>query len=257
MSQRYFRDYFVEKLRKELDKLINRLKNADQLRFELEDLISVYPFSEFEYVISHLMSAGKLSLEEYYKLRNDYIDRNLYLYLFEVSAPRGFGEVWAHGHLKQLVPALERPNKELDPNYSGQYDLFMAPSIRVEVKASRAVEFNKDAPLYIKALSADSHKRFDMNFQQIKPACCDVFVWMAAWRDMIRYWVIPSFEVENNKYYSSGQHRGNVGEGQLHLKRENIRDFDKYLVQSNLIKGGIKKAYKKELRLRKRKSSAK
>ncbi len=247
----------MEKLRKELDMLVSRLKNADQLRSAVEELISVYPFSEFEYVISHLLSANKLSLEEYYKLRNDYIDRNLYLYLFEVSAPRGFGEVWAHGHLKQLVPALQRPNKELDPDYSGQYDLFMPPSIRVEVKASRAVEFNRDAPLYVKALSSDSQQKFDMNFQQIKVGCCDVFIWMAVWRDMIRYWIIPSFEVENNKYYSSGQHRGNIGEGQLHLNRENIRDFDKYLVKSNQLEGGIKKAYKKELRLRKQGPAAK
>ena len=65
-----------------------------------------------------------------------------------------------------------------------------------------------------------------MNFQQIKPACCDVFVWIAVWRDVIRYWVLSSDEVKSNRYYSSGQHRGNVGEGQLWLKDTNIDDFD-------------------------------
>lgn len=69
-----------------------------------------------------------------------------------------------------------------------------------------------------------------MNFQQIKPACCDVFVWIAVWRDVIRYWVLSSDEVKNNCYYSSGQHRGNVGEGQLWLKDTNIDDFKKYEV---------------------------
>lgn len=242
----------MEKLRQQLDNLINRLENANRLQTEIDGLISVYPFSEFEYIISHLLSTGKLTIEEYYELRRDYIDRNLYLPLFEISAPRGFGEVWAHGHLKQLVTNLKRPDKKLDKSYSGQYDFFLPPNIRIEVKASRAVEFNKDAPLYIKALSSDSEKPFDMNFQQIKPGCCDVFVWIAIWRDVIKHWVIPSFEVENNSYYSKDQHRGNVGEGQLHLNQENIQNFDKYVVGSTHLEKAIIAAYKKEMRLRKR-----
>jgi len=39
-----------------------------------------------------------------------------------------------------------------------------------------------DAPLYVKALASDSNKEFRMNFQQVKPDCCDVFVWVAVWR---------------------------------------------------------------------------
>lgn len=37
-----------------------------------------------------------------------------------------------------------------------------------------------------------------MNFQQVKPRCCDVFVWIAVWRDVIRYWVLSSNEVETS-----------------------------------------------------------
>lgn len=240
----------MEKLSKQLDELIDRLSNSDEFRSKLEDLKSVYPFSEYEYVISHLLAAKKLTLDEYYELRDDYIDRNLYLYLFEISAPRGFGEVWAHGHLKQLVPSLQRPSKKLDKKYSGQYDFFLPPNIRIEVKASRAVDFEVDEPLYIKALASDSKRPFDMNFQQIKPACCDVFVWLAAWRDAIKYWVIPSYAVENSPYYSKGQHRGNVGEGQLHLNRENIAKFNKYLCKSTELEKAIKEAFKKEKKLR-------
>jgi hypothetical protein len=240
----------VEKLKAQLDELLNRLGNASAVRAKLEDLVSVYPFSDYEYIISHLLAADKLSIEEYYQLRNDYLDRNLYLYLFEISAPRGFGEIWAQGHLKELAPNLIRPNKKIDPNYAGQYDFFLPPKIRVEVKASRAVEFKTDAPLYLKALSSDSQKQFDMNFQQVKPACCDVFVWMAVWRDVIRHWVIPSYEVEHSSYYSVGQHRGNVGEGQLHLNRDNLVAFDKYLVDSDKIESAIRAAFKKEKRRR-------
>ena len=240
----------MEKLRDQLQQLLNRLDDAIEVRARLDSLISVYPFSEFEYIISHLLSANKLSIEDYYELRDDYTHRNLYLYLFEISAPRGFGERWAHGHLKELAPACQRPTKQLDPEYSGQYDFFLAPSTRIEVKASRAVEFNSDEPLYIKALLSDSSKQFDMNFQQIKPRFCDVFVWIAAWRDVIRYWVIPSFEVETNQYYSSGQHRGNVGEGQLHVNRDNIHEFNQYQVKSNELENSIRAAYERECKLR-------
>lgn len=242
----------MEKLKAQLDELLNRLANANALRSTLEELTSVYPFSEYEYIIAHLLAADKLSLDEYYQLRDDYLNRNLYLDLFEISAPRGFGEIWAQGHLKELVPALERPSKQTDPAYAGQYDFLLPPKIRIEVKASRAVEFKTDAPLYLKALSSDSQKQFDMNFQQVKPACCDVFVWLAVWRDVIRHWVISSYEVEHNRYYSVGQHRGNVGEGQLHFNRDNVRDFDRYLVDSNKIEPAIRAAYKKERRLRRK-----
>ena len=240
----------MEKLRTQLDGLIDRLSHSEEFRSKLEDLKSVYPFSEYEYIISHLLAVKKLTLDEYYELRDDYIDRNLYLYLFEISAPRGFGEVWAHGHLKQLVPSLQRPSKKIDKKYSGQYDFFLPPKISIEVKASRAVDFELDEPLYIKALASDSNRPFDMNFQQIKPACCDVFVWLAAWRDIIKYWVIPSYDVENSPFYSKGQHRGNVGEGQLHLNRENIVKFDKYLCKSTALEKAIKVTYEKEKKLR-------
>ena len=240
----------MEKLTAQLDELLSRLDRASEIRSKLEELISVYPFSDYEYIISHLLAADKLAIEEYYQLRNDYLDRNLYLYLFEISAPRGFGEIWAQGHLKELAPNLMRPGKETDPDYSGQYDFFLPPNIKIEVKASRAVEFKMDAPLYIKALPSDSQKQFDMNFQQVKPACCDVFVWLAIWRDVIRHWVIPSYEVEHSRYYSTGQHRGNIGEGQLHLNRDNLHDFEKYLVDSDKIESAIRVAFEEEKRLR-------
>lgn len=240
----------MEILRAHLDRLLDRLEHSEEIRSRLDQLISVYPFNEFEYIISHLLAADKLTIEEYYDLRDDYIERNLYLYLFEISAPRGFGETWAHGHLRELVQGLQRPNKTLDPEYSGQYDFFLHPGIRIEVKASRAVDSESDEPLYIKALSSDSSKQFDMNFQQIKPRFCDVFVWVAAWRDVIRYWVISSYEVENNGYYSQGQHRGNVGEGQLHLNRDNIHEFNEYLVRPHELETAIRAAYEKENRIR-------
>jgi hypothetical protein len=236
----------MEILRRQLDELIAKLENETQLKETLENLVSVYPFNEFEYIIATLLGSRKLTLDQYHELRDEYISRNMYLYIFEISAPRTFGEAWAQGHLKELVPELEKPTKKLDPAYSGQYDFHLDGKIRVEVKASRAVDFDSAEPLYVKALSSDSERPFDMNFQQTKPSCCDVFVWIGVWRDRIRYWVLASNEVAGSKHFSDRQHRGNVGEGQLHLTRENIDEFEPHEVKARCLLQAIRDAFKRQ-----------
>ncbi len=218
----------IDELRKQADLMSRKTGNRYNLSPDfLASLYSVYPFNKFEYVISHLIGTGAISLQQYLDMRNAYLERNKYLYVFEITAPRTFGETWAQRHLNELVPELKRPSAKYDPHYSGQYD-FWYEGIRIEVKASRAVRRKSGDALIIKALSSDSKFGFDMNFQQIKPDCCDVFVWIAVWRDVIRYWVLSSDEVRNNRHYSSGQHRGNSGEGQLWLKETNIDEFKCY-----------------------------
>lgn len=233
----------MERLISELKSKIIEMKNLTNNSIDLsdkrlDDLYSVYPFNKFEYVISHLIATSTITLEEYLDIRNSYLERNKYLYVFEITAPRTFGETWAQHHLNEVVPELKIPSRSYDTNYSGQYD-FWYNGIRIEVKASRAVKRKSGDSLIIKALSSDSTSGFDMNFQQIKPACCDVFVWIAVWRDKIRYWVLSSSEVEKNPYYSAGQHRGNIGEGQLWLTEKNINDFDCYEVGVRDILGKI------------------
>lgn len=94
-----------------------------------------------------------------------------------------------------------------------------------------------------KALASDSEKRFMMNFQQIKADLCDVFVWIAVWRDSIRYWVLSAQEVKTNPHYSTGKHRGNVGEGQLHVRDDNIQDFDKFEAKPSELANDIRVAF--------------
>jgi len=240
----------MEQLKEKLTGLLKELEKEkhDQVIQRLEDLVSIYPFNEYEFLISSLMGYEKISLDDYYELRDDYIARNLYMYVFEISAPRGFGETWAQGHLKGIAPELVKPTKKLDSDYSGQYDFFLDGKIRIEVKASRAVDFESREALYVKALSSDSTKRFDMNFQQVKPGCCDVFVWIAVWRDVIRYWVLSSDDVAGNKYYSTGQHRGNVGEGQIHLKDDNINEFVAYESNARELLEKIRAAYRRQVK---------
>ncbi len=236
----------MEHLRREIDSLLSRSPNEHDIRERLNSLVSIYPFNDYEYVISNLLSTGVLTLDAYHELRDNYIARNLYLYVFEISAPRTFGESWAQGQLKSLIPALQKPSKSLDLEYSGQYDFYL-DGIRIEVKASRAVDSDvSKGPLYERALASDSEKGFLMNFQQLKPYCCDVFVWVAVWRDVIRYWVLSSNEVETNPYYSRGQHRGNTGEGQLHVRPDNIHDLSGYEVLPNALERAIRDAHDRQ-----------
>jgi len=240
----------MERLRQELERLLQSSPNAKAVLERLENLVSVYPFNEVEYIISNLLGVDILTLDGYQQLRDEYIARNLYLYIFEISSPRGFGEAWAQGHLKELVPELEKPTKKIDKEYEGQYDFLLDGRIRIEVKASRAVDADTDAPLYVKALSSDSEKPFWMNFQQIKPACCDIFVWVAVWRDVIRYWVLTAHELQANPHYSQGQHRGNVGEGQLHVRHDNIADFRTFEVRSDQLGRAIREAWERQVNRR-------
>lgn len=208
----------------------------------IEDDRAVYPFNEYEHLIIFLIEKKGLTYEQYIDIRTEYINSNPNLWIFEISAPRDFGEKFAQTYVKGKSNKLLSPSKKLDADFKGEYDLWL-DGIKIEVKASRAVDSDSDGPLYIKALSSNTHKRFLMNFQQLKPQCCDVFIWLAVFRDEIILWVLNSDEVASHELFSKGQHRGNHGnEGQLHIKNDNINLFDKYKLSDNDIEKAIKDA---------------
>lgn len=228
----------METLIKELEAYKRSLSADEKVQLSdsvLDKLYTVYPFNKFEYTISHLIAKEVISLDKYIEMRAEYIQRNKYLHLFEL-APRTFGETWGQNHLMELVPEFKIPTKKLDPSFSGEYDLLLN-DIHVEVKASRAVKKIGGDTLANKALASNSKSKFDMNYQQLKPKCCDVFVWIAVCRDKIDYWVMSSEDVQNNPLLSN-QHRasqlsesGAVVEGQIHINNGNYQDFEKYRVQ--------------------------
>lgn len=208
----------------------------------IEEDQAVYPFNEYEHLIISLIEKKGLTYDQYLDIRTEYINANPNLWIFEISAPRGFGEKFAQTYVKGKSNHLLSPSKKLDPNFKGEYDLWL-DGIKIEVKASRAVDADSDEPLYIKALSSHTHKRFLMNFQQLKPQCCDVFIWLAVFRDEIILWILNSDEVASHELFSKGQHRGNHGnEGQLHIKNDNIHLFEKYKLKDNNIEDAIKAA---------------
>ena len=203
---------------------------------------SIFPFNEYECLIMNLSRRGGLTFEQYLELRSDYISENPNLWIFEISAPRGFGEKFAQTYVQGKSSKLKQPCRKLDPEYVGQYDLWL-DGIKIEVKASRAVDSDSEEPLYVKALSRSTKKRFLMNFQQLKPQCCDVFIWVAVFRDQIVLWIMNSDEVQQNPLFSKGQHRGNSGnEGQLHIKHDNIHVLSKYELKSDCIEQAIRDA---------------
>jgi len=217
----------------------------DVLRLVEEDQ-AIFPFNEYEHLICNLIQKGGMTYDQYIEIRTEYISENPNLWIFEISAPRGFGEKFAQTYVQGKCSKLKKPSKKTDPNYSGEYDIWL-DGISIEVKASRAVDSDSDEPLYVKALSRNTQKKFLMNFQQLKPQCCDVFIWVAVFRDEIVLWIMNSNEVLNNPLFSKGQHRGNKGnEGQLHIKHDNIHVLNQFELKDDDIETAIREAAKRK-----------
>lgn len=245
-----------------LDKIIDLLaiqKNADKLsQMEKEDMLNwlhdlenVYPFSDYEFVISHLLGLGKMDLSEYEQMREVYLQKNYYLHTFEMAGKSVW--IWAEQLLIWGWHGLKKPSKKIDPNYSQQtsYDAYLEydnKKIRIEIKASRVTEAWNDEDIFIeKALFSNTDRPFWMNFQQLKPQYSDVFIFVAIYRDKIKYWILSSDEVRNywsdeghTWKFSKWQHSGNSwNEWQLHIRDTNIHDFDRYLVEPENIRENI------------------
>jgi hypothetical protein len=173
-------------------------------------------------------------------------------------APRTFGDTWGLSHLMSIEPCLKRP-KGIDPNYQQEYDLclpYSTGNIKVEVKASRAQDRDRtDEPMIVKAFSSQSKGNFLMNFQQLKPSCCDVFVWIAAYRDCIKYWVLKNKVIQTHHDFTP-QHRNestanrsktykkiDIFEGQIMITNANIDTIKDFLVESRGIRQAIIEQY--------------
>ncbi len=218
----------MQKLEDVINCLIDASDDPADLKARVSTLKSVFPFSKYECVLMRLLDKSCITFADYEAIRGAYHERNRYLDLYEMTGPRTFGETWAHRHLQDIHPELLKPSTDLDTQYEGQYDLYYK-GIRIEVKASRAVNRRiTNIPLFMKALDSASNAPFLMNFQQLKPDCCDVFVWLGVWTDTIRYWVLTSQEVRDNSYYSP-QHRGGQ-EYQIMVTDANLHEFGQYLV---------------------------
>ena len=157
----------------------------------IEQNQAVFSFNEYEHLICNLIDKDGMSYDQYIEIKTEYISENPNPWIFEISVPHVFGKKFAQTYVQGKCSKLKKPSKTLDPAYTGEYDLWI-DGIAIEVKASRAVNSDSDEPLYMKALSRHTKKRFLMNFQQLKPQCCDVFIWVAVFRDEIVLWIMTT-----------------------------------------------------------------
>ena len=170
----------LQELHEYLNGLLQSLEREDKslLEARLEGLTSVFPFNEYEYILTFLVDRRIIDFKEYEKLRSNYVSANRYLDLFGL-APRIFGQVWGEAHLKDIDNRFRKPDRALDADYDGQYDLWL-DGVRIEVKAARAIDTKKRGDFVSKALHYQSTAPFWMNFQQLKLDVCDVFVFIGA-----------------------------------------------------------------------------
>ena len=211
-------------------------EDSSLLRARLRGIIPVFPFNEYEYIITFLVDRGVLSFPDYEALREDYVSANRYLELFSLG-PRSFGQTWGERHLQDLVEGFQKPTRDLDVSYDGEYDLWFQ-GIRIEVKSSRAVREDSPEPLPEKALNWGSDASFWMNYQQLKLDICDVFVFVGVWVDRIVYWVMSNDDVKGNQYLSP-QHRGGI-EYQIGIRDSNIDEFETYRIEADDIGSAVR-----------------
>ena len=75
----------------------------------VDDDQSIFPFNEYEHLICNLIERGGLTYEQYIDIRTEYISANPNLWVFEISAPRGFGEKFAQTYVQGKCSKLKSP----------------------------------------------------------------------------------------------------------------------------------------------------
>lgn len=235
-----------KKLDNQFEDWIKELPQKDRkfLLAHLSGLKSIYPFNEYEYRLMYLLNKKVITFKEYESLQNAYVNANPYLNLYNIS-PRVFGEIWAQQHLVDLDSRFKKPSRTVDGKYSGDYDLYLENGkkiIKVEVKASRAINTKVRGGLETKALSFELREPYWMNFQQLKLGIADIFIFIGVWIDKICYWVLTNKEVKEHPLRSH-QHRGGI-EFQIGITERNFSEFKKFLVKPEKLVDTIKKKVK-------------
>lgn len=224
----------MKELRYKLDLLMKKA-GGDKNTIEIEEK-SIFPFSVEGHMMAYLLASKTISYEQYLELNRDYANRNQYLDLFDM-APRTFGETWGEKHILTLFPEFMKATKEnvsaLYPGFDGEFDLWL-DGIRVEVKACRANSAKTGGSLASRAYlhSEANANSFKYHYQQLKPSCCDVFIWIGVCRDDLIYWVLTSDELQKTGKLGSQHRNENTGvagaavfEGQVFMTEEELSPF--------------------------------
>lgn len=226
----------MKQLQNELEFLLRQSGADDQLIEAIKQEKSVFPFSTESRILAYLLSIGIIDYDKYIELQEVYVQRNQYLELFDM-APRTFGETWGESHILNLFPEFIKATKEnmaeLYPDFDGEFDLWL-DGIRVEVKACRANGSGSGGSLASRAYlhSEATANSFKYHYQQLKPTCCDVFIWIGVCRDDLIYWVLTSDELLQTGKLGSQHRNENTGiegvevfEGQVFMTEEELEPF--------------------------------
>lgn len=229
----------MKELREKIEYLLQNSDGDKAIIESIRNETSAEPFGTESRMLAYLLSIGKISFEDYLAMSNEYNERvqknSPFLYLFEM-APRTFGQMWGEQHIMQLFPQFTKATKQnlsrVYPSFDGEFDLWL-DGIRIEVKACRANNTTKKGSLSSRAYSHEDAQRenFQYHFQQLKPSCCDVFVWIGVCKDILLYWVLTSVQLcQTGKLVS--QHRrehtdsaNKIFEGQVFMTEEELFPF--------------------------------
>jgi len=236
----------LEQLDAVLKKYEKKLKPKQKalLAGEVTAIQPVFPFNTWEYRFNFLLEHGCMSFVQYEELRSKYIAGNPYLNLYGL-APRIFGEIWGQEHIREIDDRFQPASRANDAGFDGEYDLILG-NVKIEVKAARAIDTKLRGDLVSKALRRDAKEPYWMNFQQLKPNLCDVFIFIGVWVDQIVYWILSSAEVKASPYVSS-QHRGGI-EMQIGIKPSNLASFAKFAVPRDQIAAAVIRKAKRKAR---------
>ena len=230
----------MKELQNRIDQLIKTSNGDPTIIDAIKNEQSVPPFSTESRLLSYLLSIGRINYTDYSELGREYCLRiqhnNQYISLFDM-APRTFGQTWGEQHIKRLFPQFLKATKEnlstLYPSFDGEFDLWI-DGIRVEVKACRANSTATKGSLSSRAYSHEEAKRtsFKYHYQQLKPSCCDVFIWIGVCKDELIYWVLTSDELQKTGKLGSQHRNENTGvagaevfEGQVFMTEEELNPF--------------------------------
>lgn len=244
----------MKELMAELNNLIKNTKGNLEIIKSIQHEKILYPFSTESRLLTYFLSIGEITYVKYTQLCAEYCARNKYLDLFDM-APRTYGQTWGEEHIRSLFPQFIKATKE---NVLSQYSAFdnefdlWFDGIRIEVKACRANQTNVTSSLASRAYLHSEAKAagFKYHFQQLKPSCCDIFIWIGTCRDELLYWVITSEELKKTGKLRSQHRNENTGiagievfEGQVFMMEEELSPFfveEKEILSKVREKGQIK-----------------
>lgn len=227
---------YMKELNLAIQRLLNNTKGNQSIIDSIKTEKTLYPFSTECRLFAYFVSIGELSYEEFTTLCKTYSKRNKYLDLYEM-APRTYGQTWGEQHIRSLFPEFIKATKENVsaeyPLFDGEFDLWLN-GIRIEVKACRANYERGKGSLASRAYlhSEAKAKGFKYHYQQLKPTCCDVFIWIGTCRDELIYWVLTSQELLNTGKLGSQHRNENTGvagaevfEGQVFMTEEELAPY--------------------------------